>query len=199
MSPDTLEVCHRIVSDELAHAELSREVLLAAGGSGTAIAIDRDQLWLADARGLDLEFRALAVVGRVFCCGETVAVPLFLAIREATSEPAARPVVDRIVRDEAVHRAFGWDTLDELLERLGEPGAAFARDQVGGWLDWIATSYRVSPDAPALAPGEAQWGLIESPEYARIAQDCVDDVVRPRFAARGLLPSTAVRAPTGRG
>ena len=51
-----------------------------------------------------------------FCLGETFAVPLFNAMREHTTFPLAKRVLERVLRDEAIHRQFGWDALDALLE-----------------------------------------------------------------------------------
>ena len=68
-----------------------------------------------------------------FCLGETFAVPLFAAMRPATTQPTAAAALQRILRDEATHRAFGWDTLDALLEL----------DPAGGFL-------------PVPSPGEVE-------------------------------------------
>jgi hypothetical protein len=53
----------------------------------------------------------------VYCIGETIAVPLFAALREACTVPIARRTLDRVLLDEVRHRDFGWLLLDHLLER----------------------------------------------------------------------------------
>ncbi|MEZ4237604.1 MAG: hypothetical protein R3F59_15940 [Myxococcota bacterium] len=60
---------------------------------------------------------------RDFCLGETPAVPLFRAMQARAAHPAVAPVLRRILADEAVHRAFGWEALDWLLEAQGRRGA----------------------------------------------------------------------------
>jgi hypothetical protein len=186
LSPDTLETCHRIVSDEIAHAELSRDVFLAAGGGeDEVIPIARDGL--LSGRGPDdpLELQVLATVADVFCCGETVAVPLFRAIREPTVEPVAVAALDRILRDESIHRAFGWDTLDELLELLGEPGHAWVREHAPGYMNRIREAYRNRGGTQDIcSPTEVRWGRMEPRRYSEITAVCIAEVITPRFESR---------------
>ncbi len=183
VSPDTLAVAHRVVSDELAHAELSLEVLRAAGREAIP-PLNQASLGLPPLPG-PLELTVLRTCGKVFCCGETVAVPLFRAIRAEAREPTAVAALDRILADEAVHRAFGWDLLDELLERGGEPIRAAAAEQVGGWLQALVRGYPMGPEG--CADTDRAWGLIASADYGRIRAQCVDDTIRPWFARRGVL------------
>ena len=110
--PDLLDAGLAVVADELVHARLSHEVHAAAGGTAPP-AIDQAALGLHRAEAL-LELDLLRVAVRVFCLGETVAVPLFHHLRERCAEPAARDALDRILRDEVRHRDFGWDLLDWL-------------------------------------------------------------------------------------
>jgi len=185
LSPDTLEVCHRIVGDEMAHAELSRDVFLAAGGDEAEIPIARESLWSGREPEEPLEHQALATVADVFCCGETVAVPLFRAIREPTTEPVALAALDRILRDESIHRAFGWDTLDELLELLGDAGRDRVRARASGYISRIREAYtsRRPPGRPC-SPEELSWGRMEPGRYGEIAEVCIAEVIIPRFEAR---------------
>lgn len=186
LSPDTLETCHRIVSDEIAHAELSREVVLAAGGSeDDVIPIAREGLLSGRGSGDPLELQVLATVTDVFCCGETVAVPLFRAIREPTSEPVAVAALDRILRDESIHRAFGWDTLDELLELLGETGRSWVRERAPGYMNRIRQAYRNRGGAEDICtPTEVRWGRMEPRRYSEITETCIAEVITPRFESR---------------
>ena len=185
MSPDTLETCHRIVGDEMAHAELSRDVFLAAGGDEAEIPIARDSLWSRRETDAPLEMQALATVADVFCCGETVAVPLFRAIREPTEEPVALIALDRILRDESVHRAFGWDTLDEILEILGEPARDLVRSRVSTYIERLRTAYvyREKPSSPCTEE-ELRWGRMAPERYGEITQQCIAEVILPRFEKR---------------
>lgn len=183
VSPDTVEVCHRIVSDEIAHAELSRDAFLAAGGDPAALPLPRSMLSLPQDPGAELEYRALSVAADVFCCGETVAVPLFLALREGVTAPEATTALDRIVRDEAVHRAFGWMLLDELLERLPD-GVAWLQERAPGYVERIHDAYQSYVDTTVDQGPE--WGLMPPSRYGDITRECIAEVIRPRFAKRGV-------------
>ena len=110
--PDLIDAGLAIVADELVHSRMSHEVYAAAGGTAPP-AIDRTQLGLP--RSPDpLERDILRTAVRVFCLGETVAVPLFSHLRAGCTEPLAKDALDRILRDEDRHRDFGWDLLDWL-------------------------------------------------------------------------------------
>jgi len=179
--PDLLEAGLAIVSDELAHAKLSHDVYAAAGGSEPP-AIDRDALGLS--RRDTLELDVLRVCTRVFCLGETVAVPLFSHMRATCTEPVARTALDRILRDEVRHREFGWDTLDWLLTL---PIDAPARVQA--WLPAMLAEVEASYGAGGsweITPVDRAWGLAAPSEYADILHRAIDRDYRPRFEARGI-------------
>ena len=188
--PDLIEAGLAIVVDELAHSRLSHEVYVAAGGTEPP-ALDREQLGLARQHDV-LEFDLLSAIVRVFCLGETIAVPLFKHLREPCTEPIARDALDRILRDEVRHRDFGWDTLDWLYT---SPIA----DAIVGWVteQWPAmrrelfVSYGelnavISADTGAISDVERAWGLASPRDYAEILARTIDRDYRPRFATRGI-------------
>lgn len=186
--PDLIDDGLAIVADELAHARLSHDTFVAAGGEGGP-QIDQAQLELVRTGALPADILRVAV--RVFCLGETVAVPLFAHLRDGCTQPIARAALDRILRDEVRHREFGWDLLDwslaagassaavtpmlpamfgELERSYGAGNAAVAADLDGG----------------ALPRADRAWGLAPPREYAEILARTMDREYRPRFAARGI-------------
>ena len=179
--PDLLEAGLAIVGDELVHARLSSEVYAAAGGSGPP-ALDRDALGLV--RRASLELDVLRACVRVFCLGETVAVPLFSHLRAGCTEPVARTALDRILRDEVRHREFGWDTLDWLLTVLPD-APAHATAWLPGMLAEVEASYGGS-ERWEVTPVERAWGLAPPNEYADILHRAIDRDYRPRFTERGI-------------
>lgn len=187
--PDLIEAGLAIVADELAHSRLSHEVYVAAGG-GEAPAIDRDALGLARGGG-PVEHDLLRATVRVFCLGETVAVPLFSHLRERCTQEVARRALDRILRDEVRHRDFGWDTLDWL--GAADPGVpARVTAMLPAMLAELDASYgRTNPavagDGGELAEDDRAWGLAPPREYAEILALTVEKDFRPRFAARGCV------------
>lgn len=183
VSPDTLEVGVRIVADELAHAELSREVFLLAGGDEARIPIQQEDLSIRQPAELPVFFRALAAVVEICCCGETVAVPLFNAIQEGTTQPDAVRVLTRIQKDEAVHRAFGWTTLDELMELAEGPAREFLAPRLAESVRSIQAAY--ASDVHACTDEQLSWGLMAPSRYGEIARECAATVIVPRFRQRG--------------
>ena len=193
-SPDLVRDGLRIVGDELSHAELSREVWQAAGGAG-APTLDRDALGLTR-RHPTLELDVGAVIGRVFCLGETVAVPLFQNLRRGATVPVSRRALDRILRDEVRHRDFGWTALEWLLEQPGgEQIRALIEGSLGRWLaelersygdDLVAALSGAGAAVTELSAADRAWGLAPATEYAAVLRRAVERDFRPRFARLGI-------------
>ncbi len=187
-SPDLVRDGLRIVDDELSHAELSQAVAQAAGSQARpALVQERLGLTRVPTRPLHEDVARCAV--DVFCLGETVAVPLFSAMRGPCTVPAAREALERIVRDEVRHRDFGWSLLDWLLQTYGEPMRAFVVSQLPTMIDRVRRNYGQA-DVPArvgepVVEDEA-WGLLPSPRYAEILARCIERDYRPRFARVGI-------------
>lgn len=196
--PDLLDDGLAIVADELVHARMSHEVHAAAGGVG-APALVEEALGLARARPRLLEDILRAGV-RVFCLGETVAVPLFRHLREGATVPAARAALDRILRDEVRHRDFGWDLLDWLGQTaLGPEVPALVTADLPAMFAELHASYGLGNDAVAGDPGdladeERGWGLASPRDYAGILARTIEREYVPRFAARGIDATGARRA-----
>jgi hypothetical protein len=189
--PDLIAAGLAIVGDELAHSRASHEVYVAAGGDSVP-AIDASKLALVRDE-LDLHLDALRVVVRVFCLGETVAVPLFVHLRSRCTEPVAREALDRIVRDEARHRDFGWDLLDWLQQAspIGDQVARLVTGALPAMLADLERSYGddnpvVHGDDGAMSDADRAWGLAPAREYAEVLAQTRERDFRPRFEARGI-------------
>ncbi len=189
--PDLIDAGLVIVNDELAHSRMSHEVYVEAGGTQPP-ALVREQLGLQRTSD-SLELDILRVAVRVYCLGETVAVPLFKHLRERCTEPLPRGALDRILRDEVRHRDFGWDLLDWLCASPGGdqiPGVVGA--ELPALLRDLEQSYGASNPVVAADDGgmtdlERAWGLAPPREYAAILLQTLDKDFRPRFAARGII------------
>jgi len=187
--PDPLlHMALRIVRDELDHAALSHRCLVALGGEDLPAAVDLNHLAEPDRDGVLADL--VTSITRNFCLGETLAVPLFNAMRTHTTYPEAHAVLTRVLRDEAIHRAFGWDTLDVLL--LMDPQGV--RDRVVAQLpDMLAgfeCSYAGAPHPCGLTPEERAVGLLPLAEYADIFWITVRGDIASRFADRDIqIPS----------
>jgi hypothetical protein len=177
----------RIVADEMAHAEKSHTVFVAAGGSG-APPLLREDLALARTRG-PLEHDVLRAGVEVFCLGETVAVRLFKRMREACTRPAARRALDRILRDEVRHREFGWTLLDWMLSTpLGGDLRVILTNELGAMLQRVRAVYAPGGDeirgrGDTFDDADREWGLISIAEYAAAVNETFVRDYAPRFEA----------------
>jgi hypothetical protein len=171
-SHDLVRMALSIVDDELVHAELSSDVVEAAlADTGlsrpTAAPLARDSLGL-ERRWEPLELDVAATCVEGFCLGETIAVPLFVHMRELATAPAARVVLGRIVIDEVRHRDFGWLLFEWLL--AGREGALvrrFIERELPAMCARLAASYGALADERTLPAGLEHWGMMPGAEYAR--------------------------------
>ena len=179
-----LHTAARVVRDELDHAALSHAALVALGGSDTPIDLSLDRLMVPAGEGLLADLTR--AVTRDLCLGETLAVPYFAEMRRGARHPAVLPVLERVLQDEAVHRALGWDLLDALI--AVDPGV---RGLVSARLPaWVASfdGYRAPPEAPPLREDERGCGLLDHAAYGEIyARTWAEDIV-PRLQRRGITP-----------
>jgi hypothetical protein len=173
-----------IVKDELDHAALSAGVASAAGGTEPPVLVE-ERLVLPRLRS-DLREDALLATIELFCLGETVAVPLFKELRSECTEPLARDALDRILRDEVRHRAFGWDCLEYFLEQSPEL-AALANAALPGLLTKVLRLYGNVPlDEVAIDPVARAWGLMPRALYRAILLEVVESEYVPRFAEHNI-------------
>lgn len=189
--PDLIEAGLAIVTDELTHSRLSHEVYTAAGGDAPP-ALDREQLGLHRS-AMPLERDILETAVRVFCLGETVAVPLFKHLRERCTQEAARAALDRILRDEVRHRDFGWDLLDYLLsidhadQVPGQVVAMLPQMMVELEGTYGAANEAIACDDGVMSEEDRAWGLAPPRDYADILARTIERDYRPRFDARGIV------------
>jgi len=189
--PDLIDAGLVIVGDELVHSRMSHEVYVAAGGTQPP-AIVREQLGLQRTSN-SLEQDILLAAVRVFCLGETVAVPLFSHLREPCTEPVARGALDRILRDEVRHRDFGWDLLDWLLTTpLAEQIPVLLAQHMPAMKRELEASYgvanpTVAQDSGEMTKSDRSWGLAPPRDYAAILAQTIEKDYKPRFAARSLV------------
>jgi hypothetical protein len=187
-SPDLIRGGLRIAGDEMAHAAASHIAYRTAGGSA-APRIVRESLELKRHPADPLEHDVARVAVDVFCLGETVAVPLFKELREWATVPAARRVLDRVLRDEVRHRDFGWTLLRWLLELPAGPDLrALVARELPGYFSRIRQTY-----APASAksqdtmdPRDRAWGLMPPARYAAAVDKALEKDWVPRFRRLGV-------------
>jgi hypothetical protein len=187
-SPDLIELGLRIVSDELAHANLSYRTFVAARGEGGPSLI-RETLGLPRHEQVPLELDIVRAAVEIFCLGETVAVPLFAELRRPCVVPTARRALDRILRDEVRHREFGWLLLGWLLDQpYGERLRVTVTSELPAMFQRLRRSYGLSQkDASrTMSEDDRAWGLMPVGLYGDILERAVSRDYQPRFTKLGI-------------
>jgi hypothetical protein len=186
-SPDLVHAGLRIVRDELAHASLSHRALVASGGEDKP-QLARESLALTRSRD-SLEDDVARACVDVFCLGETLAVRLFKALRDGCAVPAARRVLDRVLRDEVRHRDFGWALLEWLLESPQGPALrTLIVRELPRSVARLRAAYAptaVSREEP-LRADEVRWGLMPAARYRQLLAFAFERDHVPRFARLGI-------------
>lgn len=190
-SPDLIRAGLVIVDDELVHAELSHAAAVAAGSQAPP-QLTRERLGLARTPGEPLERDILRACVRSFCVGETLAVPLFAAMRERCAVPVARACLDRVLLDEVRHREFGWTLIEWLFEAcpMGQDLRALAQRELPPYLESRGRLYTAARELAPMTDEERAWGLLPHPRYGEIWRRAIERDFRPRFARVGVtLPA----------
>ncbi len=182
---EVLQQAGRVVQDELDHAELSHACMCAVGAADLPIALDLPTLLPPPGDVPPLQ-ELLEHVVRSFCLGETLAVPLFRAMSQTTTQPTCRAALDRILRDEANHRALGWTLLDCLLDIDPAGVRAHVSALLPKTLAGFRRSYGCVPDGPPLTEDERSVGLLAPADYRRIFREAWQSDIEPRFVARNI-------------
>jgi hypothetical protein len=190
VNPELLVRARRVVSDEVRHATICRELYLHAGGPPAPVELDPRQLSHRDDPEAPLHLRALTAAGEL-ACEESVALAVFRLRLANATEPMAREVCEIILREEATHRTFAWDTLDALVQMVGK---ATAREWVRPRLAWWLRIYlgaTLREQEPVYSARALGFGLVDRREQWAAMRATVTSDLLPRFKKRGLLEDEA--------
>ncbi len=186
LSPSMLKRATQVVADEVDHAAICHALYLHVGGDAEQVEIKQSMLVHADDPDAPINLRTISAAAGL-ACEESVALTVFRARLRNATDPLARETVATILRDEATHRAFAWDLLDELVDRLGHDTVhTWARPRIAWWLR-IYLMARLRPEEPTFTPEQLAFGLIDRREHWTMMRETVEDTVIPRFIERGLL------------
>ena len=113
-SLDVLGAFGRIVEDEVRHVDLCSEVIWALGGTPTIAELPTPPYpgWVNDP---EAEAEAITGLAAFFCVGELVSNFLLRQAEMLASEPIATWALGEIVRDEAFHGPWGYETARPFL------------------------------------------------------------------------------------
>lgn len=184
ISPDLIRDAIRISDDEMVHAKICYEVAVKVGCT-KALPLDKMQL------SLTREFEPLTkaillVIVQSYCFGETVAVPLFSAMRKSSSVAQVLKVFDRVLDDEPRHAKFGWLTLAWCYENIAEVKLWLA-EIVPIALSRMRLAYDNHPPfEPALSEQELAWGLFPRERYGEILNKAIATTYTQRLSHYGI-------------
>jgi hypothetical protein len=199
---DFVGMASDFIADEVLHIELTSRIAMELGG-GAPYEVDFAHLELPTAPGLSPLQRANELVVRIWRVGEAFSVPMLGGCKKSAAHPLTRAVLDRIVRDEAPHGAFGWLYLDWIgddlpaseRKRLAKVAMKTLRQFQPYWrrlrsrvVDSITTEgFQIAH--------VRELGWMESQEYAAGAREAVRNcVVRPLARYGIVLPEAEVDA-----
>ena len=189
--PDLIDAGLAIVADELVHSRMSHDVYVAAGGTAPP-ALDRDDARPRRARSAPLELDILRVAVRVFCLGETVAVPLFRHLREPLhrARRARRPRSDPPRRGPPPRLRLGPARLAALGRSPVVPRTVTPRCprcSRSSRRRYGAGNQAVAGDDGEMTRRPTARGASPPPrDYAQILGRTIEKDYAPRFAARGI-------------
>lgn len=184
ISPDLIRQAIRVSDDEMVHAQMCYEIAVMLGCS-ESLPLDKMQLVL-DQEHENLTKSMLLVLVQSYCFGETVAVPLFSAMRKSSSEGAVMKVFDRILDDEPRHAKFGWLTLAWCHENIPEI-KQWLPEIVPVALDRMRRAYGGHPPFdPAPSQQELDWGLFPRERYGEILEKTIATTYSQRLAHYGI-------------
>ena len=184
-SDKLINTCMRIVRDELDHARLSYECLVAFGGADLSVSIHADGLPTIPSTDLILP-QLLDELTQSFLLGESFAVPLFHGMYANTQNPQAHAMLTRVLQDEATHRAFGWEVLDSLLQRPNNEIRSYISARLPELLSAFKLAYAPEDAQDTLSQEELRYGLMQPSEYRRIWETCYKEDISQRFRLRNI-------------
>lgn len=183
VSPSLVAESHRVVLDELVHAEQAVTVLRDAGGTPPVLDVGTLKL---DLPSTDPRLSVLLLGAEQFAMSESIAVPLFQAMQARAGHPAAVETLHRIAEDEPRHALFGWTLVAWAMQAWPELVPAL-RAAMPAAVNRLREAYGAYPDQ-RFAPDDARWhwALIDGATYANVLESGLHKHVRPRLRELGL-------------
>jgi hypothetical protein len=168
---------------ELVHAELCARLSVAFGPCDQIQAAP--PMLPAMDRGLSDQERCHRIVMRVCVVGESLSLAWITAMARQTEPPVIRRVLRRILKDEALHRAFGWMYLDWALPVLDKRERARVRDAARRDLE--SARPNAFPAQPTAHERKVyrQVGILAPDEAATVTTRAIREI-RAALAHRGL-------------
>jgi hypothetical protein len=178
---DLTAVASRFVLEELSHAELAAQVVVALGGA-SPVAFDPAPFYPPPAGPVSPLMRAAYYVMRGFCTGESYALPVVQAATRLKMPPLIARVLSRIAKDEAAHASFGWVFFDWAGDRFDRAERAELRRLAAEGVREIETI-----TAGCRDEDEPTLGWLPQKTLASVLARATEEDVSAPLRARGLL------------
>jgi hypothetical protein len=170
---------------ELVHAELCARLSLALGGANAIDARPPTHPEL-DPDLSELE-RCHQLVIRLCAVGENLSFGWLSSMARPGTQPVIKAVLRRLLKDEALHQAFGWRYLDWALPSMDDAQRARLMRAVAEDLRPYSQP-AVGAEAPDVVALHEEMGLLTAQEAAAIAHHSARGVL-DALARRGLVAS----------
>lgn len=188
-SSDTLQAAFAVLGNELDHADMTWEVFDSLGDAKDPLGdLPEGTLVLSQGFGEPTFERVVLVTLDVYCIGETLAAALYRAMQQGASENAPVQLLERLVADAEQHVEFGWNVLDECLERSRKKVSATAKKNLPAYFARAERAWGLLPDTwiEPVGPHELRFGLIPRARYKREFYQAIAEQVLPLLDERNL-------------
>lgn len=190
---DVSAVALKMAADELRHAEICGQVVLAMGGSNRARR-ETNVSPIAAHPGCGPEERALRNV-LATCVSEMYSVAFFVASIDLIRDPYLRAVSRELLADEVLHGRFGFYYLEGCASWLGSRPEV--RASVSAYLRYVfAVCERefVRPPRARAGADDDALGLVSTALAREVFVDTMEHAVAPGLDRFGLEATRAWRA-----
>ncbi len=176
---DLTAVACGFLAQELSHAELCARLALHLSPRPELRAPPLALVTFADA--LSARQRADEAIIVLCCIGESFSFDWLKEMRRHAAHPAARYVVGRLLKDEALHAQFGWHYLSWAKDDWSND----ERARLAAVCETVIASYASVLAGKQTDNGALAFGILDSQRQARVARATVAKI-QTRFDELGL-------------
>lgn len=188
---DILSMVHRAAIDEIRHAEYCCRLAEIYGGKAITPVAKLSNL--PDDKKKPKVQQALQNALLVSSVAETYATVVLGAVRDRTTDPPTRAVMDNIWADEIQHARIGWAYLSFCFANGGQPERTAAEAMIPMSLKGVAAMIdKPRPTTGPIDDALARHGMMSPEDERQLFVKSVREVLVPGFQALGLDVGTVL-------